>query len=223
MSAVDPKLTEPLKPSFTAGGEKASDPPKIQKLIDSLHLLKHPEGGWFAETDRDALRIPNPFLSKRQEHGGAVEYTAKADGDDATRSAMTTIFYLLTPNSPKGRFHRNKGRTVHTLHKGRGRYVLIRTDEAKSGEKARVETFVVGQNIEKGERLQWIVDGDIYKASYLLPDDDDSGNSEEGLLISETVVPGFEFTDHNFMPAGVLSELVEAKQAEELQWLHSSN
>jgi predicted cupin superfamily sugar epimerase len=183
MSACDPRLAEPLKPSFTAAGEDAPDAPKIERLIDSLHLLKHPEGGWFVETDRDPLRIPNPFLAKQQHD--AVEYTAQPAGDDATRSAMTTIFYLLTPNSPKGRFHRNKGRTVHTLHKGRGRYVLIRTDEVKPGEQARIETFVVGHNVEKGERLQWIVEGDIYKASYLLPDDEDSGESESGLLISE--------------------------------------
>ncbi|KUJ11273.1 DUF985 domain protein [Mollisia scopiformis] len=209
--------------SFKGAGENASDSAKIEKLIQSLQLLKHPEGGWFAETDRDPLRIPNPFLSKEQQQHAAVQYTAAAAGDDTTRSAMTTIFYLLTPNSPKGRFHRNKGRTVHTLHKGRGRYVLIRTDEAKPGEKARIETFVVGHNVEKGERLQWIVEGDIYKASYLLPDDDGSTESESGLLISETVVPGFEFSDHNFMPANVLPELVSAKQAVELQWLQSSN
>lgn len=31
--------------------------------------------------------------------------------------------YLLTPGSPQGIFHhRNRARTVHTLHKGRGRY-----------------------------------------------------------------------------------------------------
>lgn len=187
MSACDPTLTGPLKPSFVAAGADVPNSPKIEKLISSLHLLKHPEGGWFAETDRDPLRIPNPFLGKKEEdHGGSlVEYTAKADGDDATRSAMTSIFYLLTPSRPQGRFHRNKGRTVHTLHKGRGRYVLIRTDKSKPGEKAEVETFVVGHDIDKGERLQWIVDGDIYKASYLLPDNEDSDESQEGLLISE--------------------------------------
>jgi predicted cupin superfamily sugar epimerase len=183
MSACDPKLTEPLKPSFKAAEENALEAPKIKRLIYSLYMLKNPEGGWFVETDRDPLRIPNPFLSKQQH--GAVKCTAKAAEDDATRSTMTTIFYLLTPNSPKGRFHRNKSRTVNTLHKGRGRYVLICTDEVHPGEKARIETFVVGHNIEEGERLQWIVEGDIYKASYLLPDNENSGESESGLLISE--------------------------------------
>jgi predicted cupin superfamily sugar epimerase len=206
MSACDPTLPGPLVPSFKAAADNVPNSPKIEKLIQSLHLLKHPEGGWFAETDRDPLRIPNPFLTKKQQdHGGSlVEYTAKADGDDATRSAMTTIFYLLTPNSPQGRFHRNKGRTVHTLHKGRGRYVLIRTDKAKAGEKAPIETFVVGHNIDKGERLQWIVDGDIYKASYLLPDSDDSGESEEGLLISE--VSG-AFIDSIWYHSGMLADI----------------
>lgn len=182
MSACDSNLSRPIKPFFKAQ-ENTSEVPGVSKLIKSLNLQKHPEGGYYSETDRDSLRIPNPFLSKQQH--GVVGYTAAAAGDDLSRSVMTTIFYFLTPNSPRGGFHRNKGRTVHTLHKGRGRYVLIRTDEAKSGEKARVETFVVGHDVERGERLQWIVDGDIYKASFLLPDDEKSGESQQGLLISE--------------------------------------
>lgn len=182
MSTCDSKLTAPIKPSFKPG-DNVPELPKIEKLINSLHMLKHPEGGYFVETDRDPLRIPNPFLSKQQR--SAVGYTAPKEGDDSTRSAMTTIHYLLTPNSPMGRFHRNKGRTVHTLHKGRGRYVIIHSDDSQPGGKSRIETFVVGQDVEKGERIQWIVEGDVYKASYLLPDNGDSGPSEEGLLISE--------------------------------------
>ena len=62
---------------------------------------------------------------------------------------------------------------IHPVDEGEGR-----------GEKARIETFVVGHNIDKGERLQWIVEGDRYKASFLLPDEE--GTSESGgLLISE--------------------------------------
>ncbi|KAL4919743.1 hypothetical protein BDW62DRAFT_178367 [Aspergillus aurantiobrunneus] len=47
------------------------------------------------------------------------------DDNDTVRSASATIFYLLTPRSPVGVFHRNRSRTVHTLHRGRGRYVVI--------------------------------------------------------------------------------------------------
>lgn len=126
---------------------------------------------------------------------------------------------------------------MHTLHKGRGRYVLIHADEVAdstcpggyggenlpesqrwSGKKARIETFIVGKNVLAGERLQWIVDGGKYKCSFLLPDEEGSSSSE-GLLISETVVPGFEFSDHDFMRAERMDALVTKEQAAEMKWM----
>jgi len=132
---------------------------------------------------------------------------------------------------------------MHTLHRGRGRYIIIHVDEKHGEETARIENFVVGHDIHKGERLQWMVEGGKYKASFLLPDHEDDMKSE-GLLISEvytswgrtpqqrtivltlghqTVVPGFEFSDHDFMPASSLPELVSEAQAKELQWLLSKS
>lgn len=73
---------------------------------------------------------------------------------------------------------------MHTLHRGRGRYVIIHADEVEEGGKARIETFVVGKNIAAGEKLQWIVEGGKFKSSYLLPDNE-SGQETDGLLISE--------------------------------------
>ncbi|TVY46603.1 Uncharacterized protein LOCC1_G001845, partial [Lachnellula occidentalis] len=136
------------------------------------------------------------------------------------RNSSTTIYYLLTPSSPQGGFHRNLGRTVHTLHHGRGRYVLIHADEPSTGAK-RIETFVVGANLAAGEKLQWIVEGGKFKASYLLPDEEGGVESKEGLLISETVVPGFEYCDHDFLPEEGLRELVGREKGEELSWLLS--
>ncbi|CAD6568610.1 MAG: hypothetical protein ASARMPREDX12_001597 [Alectoria sarmentosa] len=204
MSTVDTTLTAPIRPFFTPASITAETPSTL-KLITKLHLQKHPEGGYFLETDRDPLRVPNPFRSS-------------SNDDDSTRAASTTIYYLLTPASPMGHFHRNKGRTMHTLHRGRGRYVIIHGDETGKGEKARVETFVVGNDIHGGERMQWLVEGGKYKASFLLPDVEGRPGSE-GLLISETVVPGFEFSDHNFMPAETLPDLLPDHQADELRWL----
>ena len=170
MSTVDNTLTSPVSPFFKPTST-TDEAPSTNNLITKLGLQKHPEGGYFRETDRDPLRIPNPFRSN-------------SNNDDLTRSASTTIYYLLTPASPTGRFHRNKGRTVHTLHSGRGRYVIIHADERENGKKARVETFVVGHDIHGGEKVQWLVEGGKYKASFLLPDVE--GRSEsEGLLISE--------------------------------------
>ena len=85
-----------------------------------------------------------------------------------------------------------------------------------------IETFVVGHDISKGERLQWIVEGGKFKASFLLPDDvggDGKGVSEKSLLISETVVPGFEYSDHDFMTAEQFVESLGQAEREELKWL----
>jgi predicted cupin superfamily sugar epimerase len=103
------------------------------------------------------------------------------------------------------------------LHRGRGRYVLIHPD-------GRIESFIVGNAVERGERIQWIVEGDVWKASYLLPNEPDTGNESnreetEGLLISETVVPGFEYHDHAFLTQQGIRELLNEEQARELDWL----
>jgi predicted cupin superfamily sugar epimerase len=95
---------------------------------------------------------------------------------------------------------------------------LIHADEP--GKPKRIESFVVGKDVGKGEKLQWIVEGGKYKASYLLPDEVGEKKSQ-GLLISETVVPGFEFCDHDFLSPEGLRELLGSEKAEELSWLLS--
>ena len=182
MSSVSGSLASPIKPFFVPQSERPNESAKAQQIIDTLHLQDHPEGGYFVETDRDPARVANPFLTS-------------PSSEDATRNASTSIFYFLTPEKPKGSFHRNKGRTVHTLHQGRGRYVIIHADQATDGGRAPIETFLVGQDIAKGERLQWIVEGGKYKASFLLPDGHENSREGEtvGLLISEVGLQEFFF------------------------------
>jgi predicted cupin superfamily sugar epimerase len=83
--------------------------------------------------------------------------------------------------------------------------------------KARVETFIVGQDVLGGERLQWIVEGGKYKAEALLKESD--GGDGEGCLISETVVPGFEFADHDFLKRERFEALLTQEQVEEMGWM----
>lgn len=71
-----------------------------------------------------------------------------------------------------GRFHKHDALTVHSLHKGRGTYALIRDN-------GDIETFRVGMVVERGEKMQWVVPGGIWKASWL------ADGEEEGLLITE--------------------------------------
>ena len=233
-SSIDPSLP-PLKPAFNAS-DVDSEIPTSEALIQKLKLEPHPEGGYYRETDRDPFRIPNPFALQSKGSPAAADLLVDS------RNASSTIYYLMTAKSPQGVLFRNKARTIHTLHRGRGRYVVIHADEVArakfpaaygglgigepdlGGEsmrwagKARVETFVVGPNILEGEKAQWIVDGGKYKASYLLPDEE-GGSSSEGLLISETVVPGFEWADHDFMSMERLEALATEEQKEELEWM----
>lgn len=95
-----------------------------------------------------------------------------------------------------------------------------RNGEGKGETKARIETFTVGSDVAKGEKLQWIVEGGKFKSSFLLPDtDEDRSTSAAGCLISETVIPGFDYADHDFMRAEALERLVGDEQREELSWL----
>jgi len=48
-----------------------------------------------------------------------------------------------------------------------------------------------------------------------------AGSISQWLLISETVVPGFEFCDPDFLNEKGLEELVSPEQAHALQWLLS--
>jgi predicted cupin superfamily sugar epimerase len=185
-----------LKPSFIPG-DKTQESPSTASLISHLALERHIEGGYFAEIDRNPLIIPNPFLAptssspSKGPSDNATTFTATTpfSGDNNHRNASTSIFYLLTPVTPQGHFHRNKGRTVHTLIQGRGVYVLIHADE--DGEKKRVESFVVGHAVEKGEKSVWIVEGGKYKASFLLGGGGCGGEGEDKLLISEVCLFSF--------------------------------
>ncbi|CZR59853.1 related to DUF985 domain protein [Phialocephala subalpina] len=208
-------MSSVFTPSFHASSD-APERASIQSLIKALSLEPHIEGGFFKETDRAPETVPSPFPSSKSSTSALAPQ--RPGFTPGLRNSSTTIFYLLTENGPQGGFHRNKGRTVHTLHRGRGRYVIIHADE--EGSQKRIETFVVGQNVEKGERLQWIVEGGKFKASFLLPDEE-NGKESRGLLISEVVVPGFEYCDHDFLAPEHLKELVGSTKAEELSWLLS--
>jgi len=176
--------------------------PPDSRLAAALSLEPHPEGGFFRRTHENPRTVPNPFAD------------ASDHPHDAVRLASTSIHYLLTPASPVGHFHRNKALTYHLHHRGRGRYRLIHGDGS-------VEEYVVGPDLEKGDKIMWIVEGGVWKSSALEPSRDDG---EEGLLISEVVVPGFDFRDHEFLDWNGLVALVgEEKAAEWRRFLKEGN
>ncbi|KAH9937944.1 RmlC-like cupin domain-containing protein [Amylocystis lapponica] len=165
-------------------------------LIDQLKLIKHPEGGYFAETDRQSEQVPSPFA-----HG-------------ASRSLATTIYYLLTPDEPNGVFHMNKSATMHVLHQGRAEYTLI-----TPATPPRIEKKVMGPNIHAGEVLQLLVPSGVWKMSRILPEDLSKEDRENtGCLITEVVFPGFAWEDHGFLSRTDLQALFAGTSDAE-EWL----
>lgn len=198
-----------------AASPLTSETERIQWTIDILKLQPHIEGGYFAETHRDQRVVDNPFKDLPL----LSNATDKVD-TSPTRQASTSIHYLVTPKSPVGYFHRNRGLTVHNLHKGRGIYVILHVDRPRDAKgRVQINTFMVGQDIINGEDLQWVVDGGKFKATFLIPDEDEADESVEGLLISETVIPGFEYADHDFLRAEEFVDFLDVEQQEELKWL----
>ncbi|MHC8354112.1 cupin domain-containing protein [Pseudomonas sp. LB3P81] len=149
---------------------------KSEALVSALNLEPHIEGGYYRRT----------FQADQQ------PLVETADGP---RYLMTSIYYLLTNESPIGQFHLNQSDIMHYYHLGDAiQYSLI----FPNGE---LKTVVMGSNVMAGELLQLHVPGGVWKASRLL-----SGSAGLG-LISEAVSPGFDFAD---MQMGDRQKLCEA-------------
>ena len=134
--------------------------PNATDVITALNLQPHVEGGYYRRTyqadHRDCLETQQgpPYL-------------------------LTSIYYLLTEQSPAGQFHFNQSDILHYFQLGDViEYNLIHADP-----------LVMGSDVLAGQQLQLHVPGGIWKASRLL-----EGSNGFG-LISEAVSPGFDFAD----------------------------
>ncbi|KAI0746647.1 RmlC-like cupin domain-containing protein [Daedaleopsis nitida] len=168
-------------------------------VVKQFNMNVHPEGGYFAETDRQAEQVPSPFADK------------------ALRSLATTIYYLLTPDEPNSIFHMNKSATMHVLHQGRAEYTLI-----TPGEPPKIERKVMGPNIHAGELLQLLVPTGVWKMSRMLEEDlagasDEAAKDHCGCLITEIVFPGFAWEDHAYLTLEELAKLWGDKNAPEVK------
>ena len=183
--------------------EPAAEPSaQLKALIQGLGLIKHREGGYFKETDR------SPFTMEVGKDSMSTSPNTEEESV-VTRNYSTLIYYLLTPDAPIGKLHKNKNRITHILQRGRGQYVLIYPN-------GQVKSFRVGFDYKNGELSQWVVPGGVYKASFIVPNTE----FDDGLLISEVVVPGFDFEDHTFMSGyEELADLVGETRAKELKFL----
>jgi len=153
-----------------------------EALIQALALDPHVEGGYFRRTYTSPVTVA-PVDSAPVE-------TAPVDTDSG-KAAMSSIFYLLTEDSPVGHLHRNRSDILHFWQAGDPlRYTLL----SPEGE---LRTVIVGPNVVAGQQLQLLVPGGTWKASALMAEHSSAGYG----LISEAVCPGFDFADHSMADA----------------------
>ena len=113
------------------------------------------------------------------------------------RAGVNTIYYMLTAAQPLGRLHRNESDIIHFFHSGGPlRYLLLSPD----GDMRQV---VMGPDPAKGHVFQMTVPGGYWKASFLT--EGDYG------LISEAVVPGFDYRDRTLATLSGMRQLFAEK------------
>ncbi len=144
--------------------------------ITQLKLIPHQEGGYY------------------RRHFEA-NHRPKVSTEKGARFSATSIYYMLTGDSPVGFFHMNQSDIIHIFNDGDPiSYYLIET----TGE---LKTFTLGKDIQAGQLLSAVVPGGVWKASTLSSKTQDSYG-----LITEVVVPGFDYAD---MTLGQQNTLIE--------------
>ncbi|UVL92070.1 cupin domain-containing protein [Pseudomonas siliginis] len=138
--------------------------PNATDVIAALNLQPHVEGGYYRRTYQ-------------------ADHRAGLETQQGTRYLLTSIYYLLTEQSPVGQFHFNQSDILHYFQLGDAiEYNLIHADGS-------LQTLVMGSDVLAGQQLQLHVPGGTWKASRLL-----EGSNGFG-LISEAVSPGFDFAE----------------------------
>lgn len=145
-------------------------------LIEHLALEPHIEGGYFKRTYQ-------------------ADHQPSLPTDYGLRLRLSSIFYMLTDEAPKGRWHLNRSDILHFFHHGSPlTYHLIDSQ----GQLSRV---VLGPDPSQGHCLQFCVPAGTWKATHLT-------SGSYGLL-SEAVCPGFEFEDMTLGERGALLKRFE--------------
>ncbi len=139
---------------------------RIEQLITTLNLQKHPEGGYFKESYRSEGVIPSEVLK---------------DGIDGDRNYCTGIYFLLTSDNFSA-FHRIKQDEMWHFYEGSPLIVhMIDKEGNYSFQK-------VGLDLENDQVPQFVVPKGVWFASEVMKPDSYS-------FVGCTVAPGFDFAD----------------------------
>lgn len=139
---------------------------EIDKIIKTLQLKPHPEGGYFREV----------YRSK-----GFINKTSLPSEFSGKRSYSTAIYFLLTSDSFSA-FHRINQDEIWHFYKGSPIKLHVISDQGD------YSSVIIGNNLEKQETLQYIVPAKYWFAAEVI-------NKNDFSLVGCTVSPGFDFND----------------------------
>lgn len=135
-------------------------------IITTLDLQPHPEGGFFKETYRSKGEINQAILGENYE---------------GTRNYSTCIYFLLTSDTYSA-FHKINQDEIWHFYDGSPIKIHMVT------ETGAYSNIIVGNNLENGERPQFVVPGGCWFAAKVI-------NEKDYTLVGCTVSPGFDFRD----------------------------
>ncbi len=142
--------------------------------INHLHLLPHPEGGFYKETYRASETIPAAGLPAQF---------------SASRSFSTAIYFLLRSHD-RSLFHRIKSDELWHYHAGSTLTIYILNDNG-------LTASVLGPDLEKGESLQVVVPANSWFGAKV-------NEENTYTLSGCTVAPGFDFADFEIADRSLL-------------------
>lgn len=159
--------------------------PPAEAWIESLGMLAHPEGGWFAETYRSPMTIPREAL------GPAFP---------GPRSVATAIYFLLRAGE-RSRLHRIRSDEMWHFYCGEP---LTVAGLSPSGEPWSAR---LGLDIANEERPQYLVPAGHWFGARA---EASAGYS----LVGCTVSPGFDYADWELAEAGAIRRAFPSLSAE---------
>lgn len=134
--------------------------------IKALNLQPHPEGGFYKETYKSNERFQSSSLPSRY---------------NDSRPFGTSIIFLITSQNFSS-FHQLKSDEVWHFYDGSALALYLISNEGK------LETHVLGKNVDRGESLQVLMPHSHWFAGEV-------AQPESYALVGCTVFPGFEYDD----------------------------
>lgn len=139
---------------------------KAKALIEHYQLIKHPEGGYYRETYRS---------------DGVMPHSALPEEFSGSRHFSTAIVFLLEKGQYSHLHRIHSDEIWHFYLGGPLRLAMVYPD-------GEMEEIILGQDIEAGQHLQYVVASGVWFGATPC-------EGSEFSFVGCTVSPGFDFAD----------------------------